>query len=315
MLNELQAPEEAIPDALTGTEKPVILFLLGAVDVGKTHTVTALANRFYEQQLPVAVVDADVGQSDIGPPCCIGMGLVERKLRRLSDAPLRGLYFVGDVSPRSCTSECVQGTVAAVRKATTLGAAVVIVDSTGWVEGEAATAFKLQEIAALHPALVLAIERGDELGQILTRLTCPVLRIRSSEHVRTRTREERRALRERAYTAYFERARRRVFELRVFAWPPAEGSIAGLYSNSNGDTSRGSAEVCGLGIVNTLDLDRGTAVVATPAPVENRDGALMAIGMIMPGAVKLMNVQGRWKEVRPDRLLPSKSEPGKDAEE
>jgi len=64
---------------------------------------------------------------------------------------------------------------------------VVIVDSTGWVEGEAATAFKLQEIAALHPALVLAIERGDELGHILTRLTCPVLRIRSSEHVRTRT--------------------------------------------------------------------------------------------------------------------------------
>jgi hypothetical protein len=313
MLNELRVPEEAIHDALTGTEKPLILFLLGAVDVGKTYTVTALANRFNEQQLRVAVVDADVGQSDIGPPCCIGMGLVERKLHRLSDAPLRGLYFVGDISPGNRTRECVQGTVAAVRKATTLGAAVVIVDSTGWVEGEAATAFKLQEIAAIHPAVVLAIEREDELGHIVAHLTCPVLRIRSSEHVRTRTREERRALRERAYTVYFKTARSRVFELRVFAWPPAEGSIAGLYSN--GDTSRGSAEVCGLGIVTARDLERGTAVVATPEPVENRDGAPMAIGMIMPGAVKLVKVQGRWKELRSDRLLPSKSEPAENTEE
>jgi polynucleotide 5'-kinase involved in rRNA processing len=313
MLNELRAPEEGIHDALTGTEKPVIIFLLGTVDVGKTYTVTALANRFYEQQLRVAVVDADVGQSDIGPPCCIGMGLVERKLRRLSDAPLRGLYFVGDTSPRSCTRECVQGTVAAIRKATTLGADVVVVDSTGWVEGEAAMAFKLQKIAAMDPALVLAIERGDELGHILTHLTCPVLRIRSSEHVRARTGEERRVLRERAYNAYFERAGRRVFELAVFAWPPVEGSIAGLYSSRN--TSSGSAEVHGLGIVNTLDLEHGSAVVATPVPVENRDGAPIAIGMIKPGAVKLVNVQGRWKELRSDRLLPSKSEPAEDTEE
>ncbi|MGC9443992.1 MAG: Clp1/GlmU family protein [Candidatus Methanospirareceae archaeon] len=301
MLNELQAPEDAVHDALTGTEKPFILFVLGAVDVGKTYTVTALANRFYEQQLRVAVVDADVGQSDIGPPCCIGMGLVEWTLHRLSDVPLRGLYFVGDTTPSRCTSECVQGTVAAVRKATALGAEVVIVDSTGWVEGEAAMAFKLQEIAAIHQVLVLAIEREDELDRILMRLTYPVLRVCSSEHVRTRTREERRALREHVYTAYFETARSRVFELRVFAWPPVEGRIAGLYRT--GDTSSDSTEVCGLGIVTTLDLDRGTAVVVTPVPVENPDGELMEIGLIKPGAVKLVNVQGRWKELRSDRLF------------
>ncbi|MBN1455793.1 MAG: hypothetical protein JW945_06060 [Methanomicrobia archaeon] len=313
MLNELQAPAEAIHDALTRTEKPAILFLLGAVDVGKTYTVTELANRFYEQQLQVAVVDADVGQSDIGPPCCIGMGLVERELNRLSDVPLRGLYFVGDSSPSSCTSECVQGAVAAVQKATALGADVVIVDSTGWVEGEAATTFKLQEIAAIDPALVLAIERGDELDHIVTRLTCPVLRIGSSEHVRARTREERRALREQAYTAYFGRARRRTFKLSIFAWPPEEGSIAGLYSNR--DSSDGSAEVYRLGIVSTLDLEHGTAVVATPVPGENHDSAPLVIGMIKPGVVKLVNVHGRWKEFRSDRLLPSKTEPAENTEE
>ena len=313
MLNELRAPEQMVFDALTDTEKPVILFVLGAVDVGKTYTVTALANRFYEQQLRVAVVDADVGQSDIGPPCCVGMGLVERKLHRLSDVPLRGLYFVGDTSPSHYTSECVQETVAAVQKAITLGADMVIVDSTGWVEGDAARAFKLQEIAAIDPALVVAIEREDELGHIVTRLTCPVLRIRCSEHVRARTREERRALRERAYNAYFRKTQGRIFELRIFVWPPAEGSIAGLYSKR--DTSSGSAEVCRLGIVTALDLDHGTAVVTIPERGINRNGAPGAIRMIKPGAVKLVTVQGRWKELRADRLLPSESESAENTEE
>lgn len=307
MLNDPRALAEAVHTALTGTKRPHILFLLGTTDVGKTYTATALANRCYEQQRRVAVVDADVGQSDIGPPCCIGMGLVERELHHLSDVPLCGLYFVGDTTPGSCTSECVHGAVAAVQKASACGAEVVIVDSTGWVEGEAATTFKLHEIAAINPALVLAIERADELDHIVAHLTCPVLRIRSSEQVRARTREERRALRERAYTAYFKTARPRVFELAVFAWPPAEGSIAGLY-RSSADATTGSVEILGLGIVNTLDFERGRAVVATPVPVENRDGAPLPIGRIQPGAVKLVKVQGRLKELRSERLLPSKSE-------
>ena len=309
MLNQLRVLEESIHEALKGTKRPGILFVLGAVEVGKTYTVTALANRFYEQQLRVA----DVGQSDIGPPCCIGMGIVERKLRRLSDVPLRGLYFIGDTSPGSRTRECVQGLVAAVQKASALGAAVVIVDSTGWVEGEAAKAFKLREVAAIDPTLVLAIERRDELGHIVSHLTYPVLRMPSSEHVRARTREERRTLRERAYTAYFKTARRRIFELGVFAFPPLEGSIAGLYSSS--DAPGSSAEVHGLGIVNNLDLEQGTADVVTPVSGLNHDGAPLPISMIKPGAVKLIRVQGQWKELRSDRLLASKSEPTEDTEE
>ena len=71
---------------------PLILFMLGDVDVGKTYTVTAIANEFYEQGWKVAVVDADVGQSDIGPPCCIGMGILERTIKKLSEVPPRCLY-------------------------------------------------------------------------------------------------------------------------------------------------------------------------------------------------------------------------------
>jgi polynucleotide 5'-hydroxyl-kinase GRC3/NOL9 len=131
MLSGVRAIEKAVLDDLREEQKPLTLFLLGGVDVGKTHTVTALANRFYERGLTVAVVDADVGQSDIGPPCCIGRGILERKIRQLSEVPLHSLYFVGTTSPSGCMRECVKGTVAAVHKAKRLNANIILIDSTG----------------------------------------------------------------------------------------------------------------------------------------------------------------------------------------
>jgi len=122
MLNGVRAIEEAMQDYPRQEQKPLILFLLGGADVGKTYTATALANRFYERGLKVAVVDADVGQSDIGPPCCIGMGILERGIQKISEVPLHSLYFVGNTSPNGCMRECVDGAAAAVRKAKKLNA-------------------------------------------------------------------------------------------------------------------------------------------------------------------------------------------------
>jgi polynucleotide 5'-hydroxyl-kinase GRC3/NOL9 len=84
-----------------------MLFMLGGVDAGKTHIVTALANRFYERRLTVAIVDAAVGPSDIGPPCCVGLGILNRRIKQFSEAPLHRLYFVGNTSPNGFMRECV----------------------------------------------------------------------------------------------------------------------------------------------------------------------------------------------------------------
>jgi len=109
MLNGVRAIEEAVQDDLRQEHKPLTLFMLGGVDVGKTYVVTALANRFFEYGLTVAVVDADVGQSDIGPPCCVGMGVLTSAITQLSEVPLQSLYFVGNTSPNGFMRECMNG--------------------------------------------------------------------------------------------------------------------------------------------------------------------------------------------------------------
>lgn len=72
-------------------------------------------------------------------------------------------------------------------------------DATGWIEGEDAERFKLSEIKAIDPSIVIAIEREDDLEHILQHLNKEVIKLRMSSETRSRTREERRALREELY--------------------------------------------------------------------------------------------------------------------
>ena len=299
MLNDLRAIEEAMQDYLRHDQKPLILFLLGGVDVGKTYTATALANRCYEHGLKVAVVDADVGQSDIGPPCCIGMGILEREIQKISEVPLHSLYFVGNTSPNGCMRECVNGAAAAAKKAKKLKADIIIVDSTGWIEGEDAERFKLSEIKAIDPSIVIAIEREDELGHITQHLNKEVIKLRMSSETRSRTREERRALREEAYNRYFRAAEDSVFELSTLAWLPEEGTIVGLFDRiceGNGEGEDEYGGIQGLGILREIDYEREKAVVFTPVDTDTGDGA--TIRRIKPGGLKLIKVEGVFCEKR-----------------
>jgi polynucleotide 5'-hydroxyl-kinase GRC3/NOL9 len=282
-----QAIEEAVEAALRQEQKPVTIFMLGGIDVGKTYTVTSIANVFFAHGLKVAVVDTDVGQSDIGPPCCIGMGIQEKELRTLSEVPLHSLYFVGTTSPNLCTHECVKGAVAAVKKAKELRADVIIVDSTGWIEGEDAKRFKLFEIKEIKPTLVIAIEREERFGHILTDLNMRVIKLPVSSEVRHRSREERKALREEAYNRYFSNAKTKAFDPPARAWALEEGTIMGLF-NSKGDEH----ETLGLGILTKWDYEQGKVILFTPV-----DGTEAEIEM-KTGNLKLIKENGKFKEAR-----------------
>ena len=289
---DLRAIEEVKEEIRQG-QKPLTLFMLGGVDVGKTYTVTSIANRFYEQGLKVAVVDADVGQSDIGPPCCIGMGILEKGIQKLSEVPLHSLFFVGNTSPNGCMRECVRGAVAAVKKAEELSADVIIVDSTGWIEGEDAKRFKLLEVKEIKPSFVIAIEKENELEHILLHLNKKFIKLRMSREARSRTSEKRKSLREESYNKYFRAARDRVFELSILEWIPEKGTILGLF-DSKSKSENDEKEIVGLGILGKLDYERGKAVVFTPVDAGTSDDA--NIKWMKPGRVKLIRVNGEFKE-------------------
>ena len=154
---------------------------------------------------PVAVVDADTGQSDIGPPACVSVGLAAQPPERLSDVPVAASYFVGATSPVGHLLQSVTGARRMADRARELGARTILVDTTGMVGGSAARALKAAKVDLLDPEWVIALQREDEAEHLLApyrkRKRPRVVRLRPSRAVEVRGPDERRSNRERGFAA------------------------------------------------------------------------------------------------------------------
>ncbi len=191
------------------SEKPGKVMVIGPVDVGKSGLVTFLLNRLLASGLRVAVVDADTGQSDIGPPTTIGLGIAERQVVMLGEVPLYDAFFVGLTSPSGLLQRSVAGVALMAEKGLAAGADVVLVDTTGWVYDPGGRDLKLAKAAALQPDLIVAIDPGRSLSH-LTRFLSKLYRVEVVEpavKLRPRSREERREIRRSTYEKYFVGAR------------------------------------------------------------------------------------------------------------
>lgn len=315
----MRALDEGIQEGLACGQRPVILFMLGGVNVGKTYTLTALANLAFARGLRVAIVDADVGQSAIGPPCCIGLGVMDRPIEQLAEVPLHRLYFAGNTSPQGVTGDCIRGVTAAVARANAVKAEVILIDSTGWIAGESAKQFKLAKLAAVQPSVVIAIAEGDELAPILPQITQRVILIPKSPHARVRLREERTRTREAVYAAYFRAARDREIPLTRLAWPAdaayaaESGTLLGLYGGAAECSETLEArEILGLGILERVAYDRGMAVIHTPVALE--PAGERSLWRVKPGRVRLFRGGGHFRELPASQYRPSEPQPAEDAD-
>jgi polynucleotide 5'-hydroxyl-kinase GRC3/NOL9 len=201
------------------TQKARVM-VLGARDVGKTTFATLLANRQLAHGIRTAIVDADVGQSEIGPPTTIGMGLVEVPVPTLHAVVPRAIYFVGSNTPRGRMLETVNGVRAMVAKAQEAGAESVIVDTTGFVTGAAARRLKCAKVEAVRPQFVVAIQRKDELEHILRpmeRRNLRLIRLPVPESVMVKSPEMRQQRRVMRFFRYFQDARLHTFALSDIA--------------------------------------------------------------------------------------------------
>src|SRR5437879_8044876 len=144
--------------------------MLGPVDAGKTTLATAMASWAVRARRRAAVVDTDTGQSEIGPPTTVGLAVPRRPARRMDEWGATAAFFVGDTSPQHVYRYMVEGTVRLVERARGREAQVIVVDTTGWVEGDAAVAAKVHKIRRIEPRHVVALKREEEVGLILARL-------------------------------------------------------------------------------------------------------------------------------------------------
>ena len=205
---EISAPKEwfGLLDALE--EENEIAILLGATDTGKSTLAQFLIFNLCRRGFKVGLVDADIGQSFLGPPATIGFSVFKSHPDWDVILSPPEIFFVGSVTPEGHFAVHLKGVKRMVDKASSYGPDVILVDTTGFVLGEAGRELKRRKIDLISPRFILALQKDDELEPILEQyqenLSYKIYRLPLSEQVRTKSPEERRMNRTNKFRDYFK---------------------------------------------------------------------------------------------------------------
>jgi polynucleotide 5'-hydroxyl-kinase GRC3/NOL9 len=203
-----------------------VILLVGGLDSGKSTLASRIARASIEAGLQVGFLDADVGQSTVGPPATVGLRMC-RSLQDLDPASLARadrLAFVGATSPQGHLLPLVVGTRLLLDEAREQGADTVVTDTTGLVSGVYGQLLKFHKIAVLRPDLVVGLERGEELqpllGVVRRFFAAEVLTLRVHADVVPASVEQRATNREESMRGYFQEPLQR-FRVKPTVFVPA----------------------------------------------------------------------------------------------
>ncbi|MEM3028220.1 MAG: Clp1/GlmU family protein [Candidatus Bathyarchaeia archaeon] len=229
-IHENPFPEEwfkAIEEIISMPSDPFKVIIFGATDSGKTTLSTLIANKAIKNGLKTAVVDGDLGQSDIGPPTTLSMALLKRPIVDLFNAKPDKVIFIGAPSPSGREEEVIKGLALLQKEALRLGAQRIVVNTDGWMEGKGAEAYKLSLARRLEPDLVLFLKSEGYVSDLPQRLLEEGIKVRildSPRGIVRRSREVRRELRE---LGYRKELRDLVFRTIPLSWLKMEDLILG----------------------------------------------------------------------------------------
>ncbi|HIC98317.1 MAG TPA: hypothetical protein EYP08_01280, partial [Pyrodictiaceae archaeon] len=118
--------------------------VVGPVDAGKTSIAALIANRVIYRGGRVAIVDADVGQADIGPPACVSSATVDKYVFWLRELYAEKIRFIGSIVPQRFEKRIVGAVVDLVWEYRKEGIDHVVVDTDGWISGASALEYKAE---------------------------------------------------------------------------------------------------------------------------------------------------------------------------
>jgi polynucleotide 5'-hydroxyl-kinase GRC3/NOL9 len=179
------------------------IVVIGPTESGKTTFTTLLANTAIEKGLRPCIVDADIGQEDIGPPGFIALSCPSRQFVWLRDLEPMSMRFVGYNAPSMGASRLIASIADLASRGSSIGDLVVI-NTDGWVSLPQAIEMKLDIARFVRATHIVALAGGSYIGSISRKGVGEMIILRSPQGIRTRTREERRILRSQAYRKAFE---------------------------------------------------------------------------------------------------------------
>ena len=199
---------EEIVNEIKKISKPRTVMILGNVDSGKTTFSIFLTNALVSTS-EIAIIDADIGQSDIGPPTTIGLGMVKKPITDLFTINPEKLRFIGLTTPNSVEDEIIHEINEIHKSVKDAGIETVIINTDGWVMGKEARNFKVSLVERISPDIVIGFKDNNGMEKILEDLKEKGVRaegIYSSLAVKIRNRDERKSLREQGYKKFLRDA-------------------------------------------------------------------------------------------------------------
>jgi polynucleotide 5'-hydroxyl-kinase GRC3/NOL9 len=253
-------------------KRPIVVLVIGGVDSGKTSFCTYLINRLVSEKFKVAILDEDLGQSDIGPPGTVAYTYVVKPVTDLFNLKPENLVFVGTTSPSGAAEKTLEATASLKTEISGKRSAdFLVVNTDGWAIGEEAVQFKSRLAAALEPDIVFCLQNQDTIPSLCATLGDALAgfrqeRAESPIDVRERSRESRRSLRELGFAKYLENAKVKVFPLNyitvegkeknaLIRQRTADNLLVALYD--------GQKRFLGIGVLRSVDLDRKALKIQT----------------------------------------------------
>ena len=188
--------------------KPTTAVVLGTVDSGKTSFCTYLINRLLAQKKKVAVLDGDLGQSDIGPPCTVSYTFVAKPITDLFSLQAKNAIFIGTTSPNGAAEKVTESLTQLKKEILKGDPDFIIVNSDGWIEGEGAIRYKAQLVEQMNPEIVFYVQLKDEITPLMNSLEkFRRITVESPPVASQRDGESRKNLRELGYTKYLRNSK------------------------------------------------------------------------------------------------------------
>jgi polynucleotide 5'-hydroxyl-kinase GRC3/NOL9 len=187
-INEMQQGEVAI---------------LGQTDVGKSSLCVYLVNKLYEVHRNLQVIDADIGQADLGPPTTIARAIPTQPIASLLELIPDMRIFIGHISPGSVKRKLINGIQRLSAKSEK---SLTIINTDGWIADMDAILYKINLLASVNPDLILGLAYANELQPILAGVHAHSIKIDPSRDVLERSRIDRRSIRTDNYRRFLESA-------------------------------------------------------------------------------------------------------------
>jgi polynucleotide 5'-hydroxyl-kinase GRC3/NOL9 len=274
----MQLPPSWIRIGDRTVEKGGVALAIGKMNTGKSTLVRYLLERALETGRRAAVVDADIGQTGFGPPTCMTLHFPPNE-------PI--LRFIGATHPAGHLLEVVVGVKRLIERAEEAGAELILVDTSGMVEGRLGHRLKRHKIESVRPSTLLVLQRDRELAPLLEAIPRLVgmerFLLPTSPETRSRSAAARHLYRQEQFTRYFQKAEPRWVDLsrpkRILSGEPVEpGALVGLLDLEG--------ETLGLGVV--LRIENKRAELSTP---------ISSIEKVRSLQVSSLRLGPHWEEI------------------